>query len=85
MSEARGVTRNDLATMILEGYRSRLGNRELAHRDRIKPALRTALLRGVSGAEALAMANHLAHYFHVKPAASPAATVERVLDVALGM
>jgi hypothetical protein len=85
VSEARGVTRNDLATMILEGYRSRLGNRELAHRDRIKPALRRALLRGVSGAEALAMANHLAHYFHVEPAASPAATLARVLDVALGM
>lgn len=85
VSEARGVTRNDLAAMILEGYRSRLGNRELAHRGRIKPALRAALLRGLSAPEALAMATHLAHYFHVAPAASPAATVDRVLDVALGM
>jgi hypothetical protein len=85
VSEARGVTRNNLATMILEGYRSRLGNRELAQRDRIKPALSAAFLRGVSPAEALAMANHLAHYFHVDPAPSPAATIARVLDVALGM
>ena len=31
------------------------------------------------------MAEDLAHYFHVKPAASPAGTLERVLDVTLGM
>ena len=68
-----------------QGYRSRLGNRELAHRDRIKPILKSALLRGVTDSEAAAMANQLARYFHVEPAASPAATPARVLDVALGM
>lgn len=85
VSEARGVTRNDLATMILEGYRSRLGNRELAHRSRIKAALRVALVRGLSPTEIAAMTGHLASYFRVAITDSPMVTLTRILDVALGV
>jgi hypothetical protein len=85
VSRAPGVRRADLAAMMLESYRSRLGNRELAHRERIKPALARALQTGLSPTETNALATHLARYFHITPARSPSATIQRVLDTALGL
>ena len=85
VSRAPGVRRADVAAMVLEGYRSRLGNRELAHRERIKPALARALQIGLTPTETSALATHLAHYFHIAPANSPGATIQRVLDTALGL
>jgi len=85
VGRAQGLDRADVAAMILEGYRSRMGNRELAHRDRIKPALTEALVGGATPADVAAIAAHLSDYFHVRPAATPTATIQRVLDLALGL
>jgi hypothetical protein len=85
VSRARGVTRHDIAAMILEAYRSRMGNRELGQRGRIKPQLVAAFLDGLSQPEAQALASHLANYFHVAHAGSPRDTIIRVVDTALGL
>jgi hypothetical protein len=85
VSRAPGVTRHDIATMTLEGYRSRLGNRELGQRGRLKPQLVNALLHGLGPDEAVALATHLAHYFHIDPDGSPRAVITRVIDATLGL
>jgi hypothetical protein len=85
VSRARGVTRHDIATMMLEGYRSRMGNRELGQRGRLKPQLLDALVHDLSPKEAVALASHLAHSFHVDPNGAPHAVITRVIDTALGL
>jgi hypothetical protein len=85
VSRAPGVTRHDLAAMILEAYRSRMGNRELHQRGRLKPQLIEAMLHDLSPEEALALAEHLATYFRIAPSRSARDTIARVVDAALGV
>ena len=85
VSRAQGVTRADVATMILEAYRSRLGNRELVQRARIKAALFDALTGGLANGERAALATHLADAMRIAPGPSPDETIHRVLDAALGL
>ncbi|MEP6866399.1 MAG: hypothetical protein ABJE66_37620, partial [Deltaproteobacteria bacterium] len=85
VSRARGVTRDDLATMMLEGYRSRMGNRELHQRGRIRNVMINALSADLSPTELEALVAHLASYFHVSPAGSARGTIIRVVDTALGI
>ena len=85
VSRVQGVTRADVATMILEAYRSRLGNRELVQRARIKAALFDALTGGLANGERAALATHLADALRIAPGPSPDETIHRVLDAALGL
>jgi hypothetical protein len=85
VSRARGVTRHDIATMMIEGYRSRMGNRELGQRGRLKPQLLDALIQDLSPTAAVALASPLAHDFHVDPKGAPRAVIARVIDTALGL
>ncbi|HEY4177714.1 MAG TPA: hypothetical protein VGM90_12800 [Kofleriaceae bacterium] len=62
-----------------------MGNRELQHRDRIKAALLDALVSVAPSGERAVIANHLSDYFRVQPAATSTATIQRVLDLALGL
>ncbi|MBC7461160.1 MAG: hypothetical protein H7287_07345 [Thermoleophilia bacterium] len=71
--------------MILEAYRSRLGNRELVQRARIKMALFDALTGGLADAGRAALATHLADAMRIAPGPSPDETIHRVLDAALGL
>ncbi len=85
VAQLAGVSRVDVATMILEGYRSRMGNRELHQRSRIKPELERGLTAGLDGPQVLELANKLAAYFHVQTAADGRATLGRVIDAAIGL
>ncbi len=71
VAAAPGVQRADVAAMILEGYRSRMGNRELAQRGRIKPELQRALTQGLDASELTALSVSLAERFHIALAATP--------------
>jgi adenosine deaminase len=84
VAQLPGVTRIELATMILEAYRSRLGNRELSERGRLKPQLLDALLRNLSSKDARELSGSLATRFNVLPASTPRDTLARVLDTTLG-
>ncbi|CAN5917645.1 hypothetical protein BH11MYX2_BH11MYX2_04510 [soil metagenome] len=85
VARAKGIGRADVAAMLLEGYRSRRGNRELQHRERIKGALLDALVGDTSPGDRAAIASHLSDYFRIQPAATSTATIQRVLDLALGL
>nr|HPH69604.1 hypothetical protein [Kofleriaceae bacterium] len=85
VAQAPGVQRADVAAMVLEGYRSRMGNRELAQRGRIKPELQRTLMAGLSAAELSALSMSLAQHFHVELAATPQLTIARVIDAAVGL
>jgi len=85
VAQAPGVQRADVAAMVLEGYRSRMGNRELAQRGRIKPELQRTLMAGLSAGELSALSMSLAQHFHVELAATPQLTIARVIDAAVGL
>ncbi|MEO8548371.1 MAG: hypothetical protein ABI678_00280 [Kofleriaceae bacterium] len=85
VSRARGIVRHDIAKMILEAYRSRMGNRELAQRARLKPLLADAFLTSLDPEEAVSLASDLANHFRVAHTGSPRDIIVRVLDATLGL
>jgi hypothetical protein len=80
-----GVERDDVAAVVLEGYRSRLGNRELANRVRIKASLTDGLVAGMPEGEANAFVERLAKRFGVAPQGSRERTLSVLLDAVLGV
>jgi hypothetical protein len=85
LAQAKGVTRSDVAGVILEGYYSRMGTRQLADRGRLKAQFFTSLTEGLKPVELEGLANKLAKQFHVGVVEdNPNATIHRVLDAVFG-
>jgi hypothetical protein len=79
------MTRTDVAAVILEGYYSRMGQRALGNRARLKQQFFDALLAGLTQGEADMLARTLADRFHVSVTeGNPQATIKRVLDAVFG-
>jgi hypothetical protein len=85
LAAAPGISRTDVAEVILEGYFSRMGARELKNRASLKATFNDALVSGLSGPPATTLANALAQRFHVSATDGDyAATIGRVLDTVFG-
>jgi hypothetical protein len=71
--------------VILEGYFSRMGARELKNRASLKATFNDALVSGLSEPDATTLADALAQRFHVSASDGDyAATIGRVLDTVFG-
>jgi len=85
VARAPGVERADIAIILLEGYRSRMGNRDLANRARLKRSMRDAITAGVSEQELDGLVRELARRFGVATQPAPDKTLTVVLDAVLGV
>lgn len=79
------TSRTDVAIVILEGFYSRMGVRELADRARLKAEYKQTLMQGLRANEVQDLAGALAARFHTSiVAGNPEATIQRVLDAIFG-
>jgi hypothetical protein len=85
LAEAPSVSRTDLALVVLEGFYSRIGSRELTDRARLKADYLDALTRGLSGDQLVDLADRLSGRFYVKfERSNPIATIQRALEAVFG-
>ena len=84
-AQAPGVDTVDTTAMILEGYDSRLGNRELASAGRVKLALQRVFLEFATGPKGRGFVDRLARRFDIVPQGSETQTLSVVLDRVLGV
>lgn len=85
LAAAPGTSRTDVAIMILEGFYSRMGGRELADRARLRSEYKQALTRGLTGDALESLATTLSDRFHTQPVpGDPNATIDRALAAVFG-
>jgi hypothetical protein len=85
LADAPGIDRVEMAEVILEGFYSRMGARELKDRARLKATFLKALLKDQTPEQATQLATALAHRYHTSVTqGNPTATITRVLDAVFG-
>nr|MBP6633212.1 hypothetical protein [Kofleriaceae bacterium] len=79
-----GASRAEVAAVVLEGFRSRMGHRRLAGAAHLHQALRSSLLAGLTRLERAHLVDSLATRFHVATSSNVDQTLDRLLTTILG-
>ena len=79
------MSRTDVAVVILEGFYSRMGARELGNRARLRTEYLNTLTQGLNAPELESLAQALSQRFHTAPVeGNPRATIDRALAAVFG-